>query len=39
MKIVISSSVVKPNFLERPNTLNLSEKQYFVPDTACQSTK
>ena len=39
MKVVTSSSVAKPNFLGRPNTLKLSEKQYFVPDTASQSTK
>ena len=29
IKVATSSSVAKPNFLGRPNTLNLSEKQYF----------
>jgi len=39
MKAVTSSSVAKRNFLGRPNTLNLRERQCFVPDTAFQSTE
>ena len=39
MKVVTSSSVAKPIFWGVPNTLALSEKQHFVRDTACQSTK
>jgi len=39
VKVVTSSSVANPKFLGTPNTLNLSEKQYFLPDIACQSKK
>jgi len=38
MKVVTSSSVTCPKF-GGANTLTLSKQQYFVVDTACQSTK
>jgi len=38
MRVVTSSSVASPNFLGA-NTSTLSEQQYFVRDTAFQSTK
>ena len=34
-----SSSLTSPKFWERPNILTSSEQQYFVWDTASQSTK
>jgi len=36
--VVTSSSVSSRNFWG-PNTLTLGKQQYFVRDTACQSTK
>jgi len=39
MKVVTSSSVASPKVWGRPNSLTLSEKRYFVRDTACRSTK
>jgi len=39
IKVITSSSVASPKCLGVANTLTLSEQQYFVRDTASQSTK